>query len=82
LNQREKCVKVATALVEEGTSVVVGTYIWDPNHACMKDVKTKVPRQYKRGSRHTRSLGQTSSEAERTDTVRPLYGIGKALRTQ
>jgi len=33
LKQREKCVKAATALVEEGTSVVIGRFmlIWGSN---------------------------------------------------
>jgi hypothetical protein len=30
LKQREKCVKAATALIEEGTSVVVGTFFSAP----------------------------------------------------
>lgn len=30
LKQREKCVKAATTLIEEGTSVVVGTLLRHP----------------------------------------------------
>jgi hypothetical protein len=30
MKQREKCVKAATALIEEGTSVVVGTFYRHP----------------------------------------------------
>lgn len=30
MKQREKCVKAATALIEEGTSVVVGTFLRHP----------------------------------------------------
>lgn len=30
LKQREKCVKAATALINEGTCVVVGTLLRDP----------------------------------------------------
>ena len=82
LKQREKCVKAATALVEEGTSVVIGMYIRNPNYARMKDIKTKPFRQYKRRSRDARSLGKTSAEAGCTDTMRSLHGVGKALRAQ
>jgi predicted kinase len=32
VKQREKCVKAATALIEEGTSVVIGMYLRNRNH--------------------------------------------------
>jgi hypothetical protein len=35
MKQREKCVKAATALVEEGTSIVIGILIRNPNQLRM-----------------------------------------------
>jgi hypothetical protein len=34
LKQREKCIQAATALIEEGTSVVIGTCSGSPINPC------------------------------------------------
>jgi hypothetical protein len=87
LKQREKCIKAASALVEQGTSVVVGMYIRNPfvtpnhtPHEVYADHDTY--RQHKPRSRDASSLGQTSAETECTAAVRSLYGVGATMRTQ
>jgi hypothetical protein len=80
LKQREKCVKAATALLEEGTSVVIGKFIRNPNQSASL---TNAVRQHKCRSRNTSRVGDVSgAEAERAHTLRTLYLAAKAVRAQ
>jgi hypothetical protein len=42
MKQREKCIKAANALIEQGTSVVVGTYTQNPNYTPHETYATYV----------------------------------------
>jgi len=79
MKQREKCVKAATALIEEGTSVVVGTFYRHPALSTWLRISTcvlKASRQHECRSRCTRRMGKSSEETLDTYSLRTLYSVG------
>jgi hypothetical protein len=76
LKQREKCIKSATALVEEGTSVVVGKIM----QAHLQLRLITAFRQHECGSRDEGGLDCSSGKAKRPNPLHTLHYPDQTLR--